>query len=140
MALGGVAKGEEKMRTIIISIAAAGLLQGCMTEGEQTELASPGPGQVRCVDARQITARRITGPSSLEFDVGGVIYRNDLPAACPGLENRMALDSLAVEVTGAQVCAGDSFRAFDPIQARAVGVTAFPRCRLGNFTRVEPSR
>lgn len=124
------------MRKIVIVVAAAGILQGCMAEAPETALGPPGPGQLRCVDARQITARRIIGPTTLEFDVGGVTYRNELPAACPGLENRMVFDSLAVEVTGSQVCAGDSFRAFDPVQAKAVGVTAFPRCRLGNFTRV----
>ncbi len=128
------------MRKIVIGLTAAAVVQGCMAEAPETALGPPGPGQLRCVDARQITARRITGPSSLEFDVGGITYRNDLPAACPGLENRMTFDSLALEVTGSQICAGDSFRAFDPVQAKAVGATAFPRCRLGNFTRVEPSR
>ena len=122
------------MRIPMIGLAAAGLLQGCMAEAPETALAAVAPGQVRCLDARQITAQRATSPTTLEFEAGGVTYRNDLPAACPGIENRMALDSLAVEVTGSQVCAGDSFRAFDPVQARAVGVTAFPRCRLGNFT------
>ena len=124
------------MRKIVIIVAAAGILQGCMAEAPETALGPPGPGQLRCVDARQITARRIIGPTTLEFDVGGITYRNELPAACPGIENRMALDSIALEVTGSQVCAGDSFRAFDPLQAKAVGITAFPRCRLGNFTRV----
>ena len=128
------------MRKIMIAAAAAGLLQGCVAEAPETALAAAGAGQVRCLDARQITARRVTSGTTLEFEARGITYRNDLPDACPGLENRMALDSLAVEVTGSQVCAGDSFRAFDPVQAKAVGITAFPRCRLGNFTPLTPAR
>lgn len=127
------------MRIFFVSVAAAGLLQGCMAEAPQAA-ASAAAGEVRCIPARQVTGRRITSPTTLEFDIGPVTYQNNLPAACPGIPGRLPLDSLQVEVTGADICAGDSFRAFDPVQARAVGTTAFPRCRLGSFTRVESTR
>ncbi len=127
------------MRILLVSVAAAGLLQGCMAEAPQAA-ASAAAGGMRCIPARQITGRRMTSPTTLEFDIGPVTYQNNLPVACPGIEGRLPLDSLQIEVTGADICAGDSFRAFDPVQARAVGTTAFPRCRLGNFTRVESTR
>ena len=127
------------MRILLVSVAAAGLLQGCMAEAPESAAAAMA-GTQRCIPARQITGRRMISPTALEFDIGPITYRNDLPAACPGIEGRMALDSLQIEVTGSDLCAGDSFRAFDPVQARAVGTNAFPRCRLGSFTRVESDR
>lgn len=127
------------MRILLMSMAAGGLLQGCMAEAPQAA-ASAAVGAVRCIPAGQITGRRMTSPTTLEFDIGPVTYQNNLPAACPGIEGRLPLDSLQIEVTGSHICAGDSFRAFDPVQARAVGITAFPRCRLGNFTRIESAR
>lgn len=127
------------MRIFLVSVAAAGLLQGCMAQAPETA-ATAMAGERRCIPARQVTGRRMISPTALEFDVGPITYRNNLPAACPGIEGRMALDTLQVEVTGADICAGDSFRAVDPVQAKVVGATAFPRCRLGSFTRVESTR
>lgn len=128
------------MRILLVSMAAAGLLQGCMADAPQAA-ASAAVGAVRCIPAgQQITGRRMTSPTTLEFDLGPVTYQNNLPVACPGIQGRLPLDALQIEVTGSHICAGDSFRAFDPVQARAVGITAFPRCRLGNFTRIESAR
>lgn len=124
------------MRILLVSAAAVGLLQGCMAQepGAVTMAAAAGE---RCVPVQQIIARRATGPRTLEFELaGGITYRNDLPEACPGLENRTDFDVLLLEVNGANICAGDSFRAIEPLEAQAVGARAFPRCRLGAFTRI----
>lgn len=126
------------MRIGLIGVAAAGLLQGCAPQVPASQTAALALGeQVRCVPVQQIIARRATGPRTLEFEVaGGITYRNDLPEMCPGLENRTNFDVVLLEVDGAQVCAGDSFRAIEPLEAQAVGARAFPRCRLGAFTRI----
>ncbi len=130
-------KGTQ-MRMFVLSLAAVAALPGCMAEAPPSTQMAAASGQVRCVPVRQITARRATGPRSLEFEMaGGITYRNDLPAVCPGLENRTGLDAIALEVDGSQICAGDSFRAFEPGEAKVVGIRAFPRCRLGAFTRTE---
>jgi hypothetical protein len=127
------------MRSFVI-LAAAVTFSGCVQEARGTRLAgAAASGTERCISARQISARRITGPRTLEFEVGRFTYRNDLPDLCPGLANRTSFGALQLEVDGSEICAGDSFRAFDPIEARAVGAAAFPRCRLGAFTRLEPS-
>lgn len=128
------------MRSFMI-LSAAVISSGCVQEAPSTRLASAAAsGTERCIPARQISARRITGDRTLEFEVGRFTYRNDLPEICPGLGNRTNFGALQLEVHGSEICAGDSFRAFEPGEARAVGTAAFPRCRLGAFTRVEPSR
>lgn len=129
------------MRSFVI-LAAAVIFSGCVQEAPSAQLASAAAsGTERCISANQISARRITGARTLEFEVGRFTYRNDLPDVCPGLANRTNFGVLQLEVGGSEICAGDSFRAFEPIEARAVGTAAFPRCRLGAFTRVErPSR
>ena len=127
------------MRSFLI-LAAAIISSGCVPEAPSAQLAgAAASGTERCISARQISARRITGPRTLEFDVGRFTYRNDLPDVCPGLANRTSFGALQLEVDGSEICTGDSFRAFEPVEARAVGTAAFPRCRLGVFTRLEPS-
>lgn len=91
---------------------------------------------VRCIDPRRIIGRRVAGPTSLVFELTGVTYRNDLPEPCPGLGRGPDFKLIQLEVFGSQVCSGDSFRAFDPVEAKAVGAQAFPRCRLGAFTPI----
>lgn len=130
------------MRYLALGLGFA-LLSGCVGEAPPApqSMTSAAGETERCVSVQQITARRATGPRTLEFDLaGGRTYRNDLPEVCPGLENRRVFDVIALEVDGSRICAGDSFRAFEPDEARAVGIRAFPRCRLGNFTRIAPAR
>ena len=129
------------MRYLALGLGFA-VLSGCVAEAPPAQRMASAMGETeRCVPVQQITARRATGPRSLEFDLaGGRTYRNDLPEVCPGLQNRQAFDVVALEVYGSQVCAGDSFRAFEPQEAQVVGINAFPRCRLGGFTRIAPAR
>lgn len=131
------------MRTHFLGLASLTVLAACVAEPPPSQRAAMAVGeQTRCVSLDRVTSRRPIGPRTLEFELsGGEIYRNDLPEVCPGLENRDSFDVLALEVHGSQLCAGDSFRAFEPIEARTVGIHAFPRCRLGTFTRVStPAR
>lgn len=122
-----------------LMLMAAGLLSACVAEEPSAQPAgAAASGKQRCISASQISARRITGPRTLEFEAGRSTYRNDLPELCPGLAGRTDFGALQLEVQGSEICAGDSFRAFDPVEARAVGTASFPRCRLGAFTRLDP--
>lgn len=125
------------MRMLLVPAAVA-FLSACISEAPETQFAgAAAAGKTRCISASQISGRRITGPRTLEFEVGAVTYRNDLPGVCPGLASGAKFDTLQLEVNGGEICAGDSFRAVDPVEARAVGTSSFPRCRLGAFTRLE---
>lgn len=92
---------------------------------------------VRCIEPRRIVARRVVSEQALVFEAGGVTFRNDLPYACPGLGRTPELLAIQIEPNGDQLCSGDSFRAYDPVEAKAVGAQAFPRCRLGDFTPID---
>jgi hypothetical protein len=82
------------MRSFVI-LAAAAISSGCVREAPSAQLANAAAsGTERCISASQISARRITGPRTLEFDVGRFTYRNDLPDVCPGLANRTSFGDL----------------------------------------------
>ena len=129
-----------RIRSFVSIAALAAALSGCVGD----ELSVPSPeatataagAAVSCIDPRQISGRRIAGPRALIFEVGGTTYRNELIEECPGLGRAPESKIIQVEVQGTQLCRGDSFRAYDPVEARAVGAQAFPRCRLGNFTPI----
>ena len=140
------------MRTHLFLVPALiAALAGCARQAEAPELAAPADpaapaaqaaaGQVNCIVTDQIVSRRPEGPRSLRFEMaGGSVYRNSLPGRCPALERASDLDVLTLELQGGQLCSGDSFRVVDPAGARAVGIRAFPECRLGAFVPVEPRR
>lgn len=54
------------------------------------------------------------------------VWRNDLPAACPGLRPTAML---IVEVYGSRLCSGDRFQTREP-----GSIIPGPYCRLGKFT------
>ena len=95
------------------------------------------PGAVRCIDPRRVTARRPERPNSVIFELaGGATFRNDLIGACPGVARSTKSSIVQTVVEGGSLCMNDSIRVFDPVEARGVGVRAFPRCRLGAFTPI----
>ena len=130
-----------RIRLLVSSAAFAAALSGCVSGGPD----APSPdasaqstgAAIDCIDPRQISGRRVAGPRALIFEMGGgVTYRNDLLEECPGLGQAPAFKIIQLDVHGAQVCRGDMFRAYDPVEAKAVGPQAFPRCRLGAFTPI----
>ena len=126
------------MRTLLLLAPLA--LLGCTGErssGPDEASAAPIGPAVSCINVDQISGRRPVAPNSVVFEMaGGVTYRNDLKDRCPGLEHADPLYTIALEVYGSRVCEDDTVRVFDPAQARAVGINAFPKCRLGKFTPI----
>lgn len=119
-------------------------MASCTTAGRTPALeltaAASGPA-VDCIDSMRGSAPRVVGPRAVVFAMNGrVTYRNDLPNACPGLGRAPDFKILLLELHGSRICRGDSFRAFDPAEGRAVGVQAFARCRLGVFTPIATPR
>ena len=95
----------------------------------------------RCINVDQIVSRLPDGPRSLRFELtGGAVYRNELDRACPPLEQATDFDIISLQLDGPRACAGDTFQIVDATEARAGGLRAFPRCRLGRFVQVEAAR
>jgi hypothetical protein len=116
-------------------------LGACTPEtGEPLAVASAAPPvgpAVACINLDQVTARRPGGPGAVVFELaGGKTYRNDVQGACPSLENANKADILSVQADSTRLCRNDSVRIFDPVEAKGVGIQAFPKCRLGNFTPI----
>jgi hypothetical protein len=129
------------MRTTIVFLLAPLLLTGSVAlSGAPRNEAPAAPGAVRCIDPHQIVARYPERPNALVFEMtGGITYRNDLIGACPGVARADGNSIIQIEPAGTLLCANDSARVYDPVEARGVGPGAFARCRLGAFTPV-PSR
>jgi hypothetical protein len=90
-----------------------------------------------CIDPHEIVARHPVPPRSMVFEMlGGADYRNDLIGACPGIARATSASIVQIEPRGTRLCANDSIRVYDPVEARGVGARAFARCRLGVFTPV----
>lgn len=118
------------------------ILSACAGQmaGEESSATAAAGDSVRCINVDRIVSRRPEGPRSLRFELtGGVVYRNELDRACPPLEQASGFDILTLQLDGPRACAGDTFQVVDTAEARAVGLRAFPRCRLGRFVRVEAS-
>jgi hypothetical protein len=90
-------------------------------------LAGRTPGKpIDCVDPAWAGSPQIIGNRTLIYRGTGSMLRNDLPDACPGLDD----DSIIVnEIHGSQLCSGDLFYTLQR-GSRIPG----PRCRLGKFT------
>jgi len=79
-----------------------------------------------CVNPSWAGSPQIIGSRTLIYHETGRVLRNDLPDACPGLDD----DSIIVsEVHGNQLCRGDLFYTLQ----RGSQIPG-PRCRLGKFT------
>ena len=101
---------------------------------------TPAGETTRCIDVDRIVSRLPEGPRSIRFEMtGGAVYRNDLDRACPPLEQATDFDILTLQLDGPRACTGDTFQIVDASEARAVGLRAFPRCRLGRFVRMDES-
>ena len=90
-------------------------------------LAGRTPGKpFACVDPTWAGSPQIIGNRTLIYRGAGPMLRNDLPDACPGLDD----DSIIVsEIHGSQLCSGDLFYTLQR-GSRIPG----PHCRLGKFT------
>ncbi|MDB5692422.1 MAG: hypothetical protein JWO81_1485 [Alphaproteobacteria bacterium] len=102
---------------------------------------APGPvrtgGAVSCIDTHDIVTRYPQPPGSVVFEMaGGITYRNDLIGACPGVARADSNSIVQLETDGTRLCANDSVRVYDPVEARGVGARAFAKCRLGAFTPI----
>lgn len=94
-------------------------------------LAGRTPGKsFDCVDPTWAGSPQIIGNRTLIYrETGRGVLRNDLPEACPGLDD----DSIIVnEIHGSQLCSGDLFYTLQR-GSRIPG----PHCRLGKFTPYE---
>lgn len=92
-----------------------------------------------CLDSERIAGQRAEGPTTIVFETAGGRWRNTLPEACPGLDRPSSLITLVFEPKTGPLCRNDFVRAVDSNQLGTLGANAFPRCRLGRFTRI-PSR
>lgn len=125
------------------------LLAGCLSPAERARQAALddvahqiaadgtryGDGAVRvgeaqrCIIPSNITRTQVVSDRVIDFSLGGRLYRNVLPEACPrlGFERRIAYD-----VRGGQLCAPDIFRVLDA----SPGIPG-PACSFGEFQRIE---
>ncbi|HEX8301508.1 DUF6491 family protein [Sphingomonas sp.] len=97
----------------------------------ERELAEALKGRVAgkpqsCISATGADGPRVIDQRTLLYRDGRRIWRNDLPANCPGLDDD---DLLIVEIHGSQICRHDRFRA-NPRGSVVPG----PYCTLGSFT------
>ena len=130
------------MTRFLLSAAVLGpMLLACAPQPAPDESGRTIPREVSCIDVSRIVSRRPDGPRSLRFEMtGGTDYRNELTEACAPLEHATDFDILSLELHGSQLCTGDRFRIVDPSEARAVGLRAFPECRLGRFVPIVDGR
>lgn len=82
---------------------------------------------VDCVDQSRLGGPDIVDNRTILYRQSlGRIWRNDLPAACPGLRPNT---TLIVQIYGSQLCRNDNFQTRD-----AGSIVNGPLCRLGKFT------
>ena len=93
--------------------------------------------QTRCIDLQHLIARHAQPPSSVVFEMsGGVTYRNDLVGGCPGVARADGSEIVQTETQSTTLCANDTIRVYDPVEAKATGAASFAKCRVGMFTAV----
>ena len=119
------------MRLLLLAL----LLAGCAAPGAydtraQADLARDLAGRVagpaqRCVSSYPAQSLRIVDSSTIVYESGRTLWVNRLDAPCPGLR---PLETVIVEVRGAQYCRGDLVRGLPPGSN-----IAGPRCPLGDF-------
>ncbi|MDR6848638.1 hypothetical protein J2X47_000081 [Sphingomonas sp. BE270] len=79
-----------------------------------------------CLSTSRIGSPQVIDDHTLLYRDGGRIWRNDLPDACPGLDDDVIV---VTEVFGGQLCRGDLFYT---LERSGLGIPG-PRCRLGAF-------
>lgn len=117
----------------MIRLTLAALAMGMATTSDTRELAAalkdrtPGAPE-NCLRgfSTQTQSPQIVDDHTLLYRESGAVWRNDLPAACPGLEPAAIL---VTEVQGGQLCRNDMIYT---LQRGGIGIPG-PRCRLGRF-------
>jgi len=121
-------------RAIALLSLAAG---ACGTQSAPLVEVVPAAAQTRCIDLQQVIARHVQQPSSVVFEMsGGTTYRNDLVGACPGAARANGSEIIQTETQSTTLCANDTIRVYDPVEAKATGSQSFAKCRVGMFTTV----
>ncbi|CUS44082.1 MAG: hypothetical protein V4610_05185 [Pseudomonadota bacterium] len=124
------------MRALLPMLAV--LMSGCATTGDtqgavrdlDKALAGRTPGTpVDCIDRNFASGPQIIDGSTLLYQSGRQVWRNDLEAQCPSLRPTSVL---IIEAHGSQMCRNDLFRATESGSA-----VPGPICRLGRFTPYE---
>lgn len=116
------------MRGLLIAAALTGTgLTASDTKELDKALAGRVAGKpVTCLSSVRVETPQVIGDNILLYRDGARVWRNDLPDACPGLDD----DAIVVsEVYGGQVCRNDQFYTL----RRGGGTIPGPRCRLGSF-------
>lgn len=122
------------MRAALLPLIVA--LTGCMAQAPVQQAQMLPEGALRCIDLGRVTARRVERGALVYELVGGATYRNDLQGTCPSLQRATGNEVIQTENHGPQLCRDDRVRLYDAVEARAVGATAFPQCRVGTFVPV----
>jgi hypothetical protein len=135
-----VEAGEETgMRMKVLSLAALGLLAGCAdgpaprqeTGRRALAEARPAGDPVDCIDLARIDRTRVRDGRTIDFHLRGrQVYRNRLPAECPGL----AFESFSYRPSAGRLCSLDLITV-----NRSGGGLGGPSCALGPFQRIETS-
>lgn len=125
------------MRTSLAALAALAILAGCAegpTRRQETDRralaeARPAGEPVDCIGLSRIDYTRVRDDRTIDFYMRGrEVYRNRLPAECPGL----AFDeSFTYRTSTGRLCS------VDLIAVNRSGGSAGPTCALGPFQRIE---
>ena len=123
-----------KLPLLALIFVAAGAMAADSNRDERDlakALAGRTPGKpADCMSSSWADGPQIIGNRTLLYRAGSRVWRNDLPAACPGLDD----DSIVVaEIHGSQLCRNDLFYTLQRGGSRIPG----PHCRLGKFTPYE---
>lgn len=97
-------------------------------------LAGKQPGEaVSCIPQRQIRSTYYVGGETILFKISNnLVYRNDPPGGCPGLDSNLALET---RTPSGMLCAGDIAQVRDYSQGFSPG-----SCALGRFTPYRRAR
>jgi|UniRef100_UPI0035CA3A1B hypothetical protein len=111
----------------VLLVAALGAATASDSKNLAKALDGRAPGKPEtCLSTTRIESPQVIGDRILLYRDGARVWRNDLPDACPGLDD----DAIVVtEVFGGQLCRNDQFYTLE----RGGGSIPGPRCRLGNF-------
>lgn len=121
------------MRALLIAAALGGLTSSDSKDLDRA-LAGRGAGlPVACLNANADATPQVMSDRVLLYSDGARIWRNDLAAPCPGLDD----DALIVnELYGGRVCRGDQFYTLRRPSLNIPG----PRCVLGAFVPYDKPR
>jgi len=123
------------MTRIFLAAVASAVLAGCAPMNDpranQRALAEARPigAPVDCVTVTNIRYTRVRDDSTIDFYLrGGSVYRNRLPAACPGLGFD---DRFSYRVNTSRLCSVDTIDVLIPGGIRG------PSCGLGAFQPIQ---